>query len=198
MYLKIFIFFTALIIFSGCANDDRTLSMPKNYQTKTAKHTPKSNSSNVSDTGFHSATHLSEDKQLYQTNSKSKNGIVKFRGSGYIKGVVEKVYYSKQKKEWIYNIKGTDLTHGKLRYAYALSIKKLANPKDKVYAIISNGIIKSIYIYKKSQIYSFHKKRKLMKKINKAKRKPKLHRKSPKKRHRIQAITAPKEEVLTF
>ena len=191
MYLKIFIFFVALIFFSGCVNNDQTLTLPKNYQAKTATYTSKNSSPDISDTGFYPATNIPHKK-------KKENGIVSFRGSGYIKGVVEKVYYSKKREGWVYHIKGVDLTHKKLRYAYVLSNKKVANLKDKVYAIISDGVIKSIYIYKRSQIYSFHKKRKFIRKVKKIKRKMTIHRKNPKKRHRVQAISAPKEEVLTF
>lgn len=200
MYLNIFIFFVALIFFSGCANNDQTLTLPKNYQAKTATYTSKNSSPDISDTGFYPSTNISQNKKLYnkKMESKKENGIVDFKGSGYIKGIVEKVYYSKKREGWVYHIKGIDLTHGKLRYAYVLSNKKLANPRDSVYAIISDGTINSIYIYKKSQIYSFHKKRKFLKKVKKIKRKMAIHRKSPKKRHRVQAISAPKEEVLTF
>jgi hypothetical protein len=168
--------------------------MPKKYQKKnTALHTIKNKEFHPDNT---SAVFYIPTTKKDITKSTSRD--LKFQGSGYIKGIVKSIYYSKKRNSWIYYIKGTDLSNGKLNSAKVYGIKKLAHINDFVYAIIKNGYIKSIYIYKSSKSYILKKKKKIIKKRKQKKITPKIHRQSPKKRQRKQVISAPVSETITF
>ena len=123
---------------------------------------------------------------------------INYSGSGYIKGIIEKVYYSKKKNSWVYYIKGLDFTNHKLRYAKVYGVKKLAKVNDFVYAVIQDGNITSLYIYKSAKNYLIKKKRKIIKKSKQKRQIVKKVRKSPKTRKREQILSTPEVEEVTF
>ena len=189
-----------VIFFIGCVSDTDTINMPKSYQEIHKKNKNISQYRSTSNnTGFYKPSVLgkSQNKTISKTNKDSSNSL-NFSGNGYIKGIIQKVYYSKARHKWIYHIQGIDFTNNKLKYAKVYSFKKLAHFNDLVYAVINKGFIASLYIYKTSKSYKINKKRKI---INKSKQKKKILKKvkqTPKTRERKQIISAPQVEKVIF
>jgi len=194
LYLKTIFSLSLIIIFSGCQTSQNTLTLPKKYQNRTRDKSSLQNNQNYTYT---------EQTAFYAPKIKKNillptNKNLQFYGSGYIKGILKSIYYDKNKHKWIYYIKGTDLSNGKLNSAKVYAIKKSGHINDFVYAIIKDGYIKSIYIYKSSKNYTLKKKRKIIRKNKKKKIIHKIYKKSPKTMHRKQIISAPKVQTVTF
>ena len=123
--------------------------------------------------------------------------MLNLKGNGYIKGVITKIDYSKNRKSWIYHIKGIDTSNRKLDYAVAYGKNGIGKTGDLVYAIINNGVITSSYIYNGSKSYKI-KKRKLIGKIKHHRKKSLKSSQTPDIRHREQIISAPVPEKIVF
>ena len=198
LFKKTFFLSIIVIFIIGCASRYDTIDMPKSYQ-KIHQQNKTYSQSTPNTTGFYKpSTFIAKQNSITSTEKENSNNSLNFFGNGYIKGVVQKVYYSKTKHNWIYYIKGIDFTHNKLRYAKVYSSKKVAHLNDLVYAVIKEGFIASLYIYKTSKSYKVNKKIKF---TNKSKQKRKILKKvkqSPKTWGRKQVISAPKVEKVTF
>ncbi len=185
---KIFIPFFTVIFLSSCAmNKQPSIQLPKNYQKNHKNINSVQRKEKISNTGFY-------------TTTKSLPKILKFSGSGYIKGIINNFYYSKQKNSWIYYIKGTDFSNSKLKSAIVYGKKYALKNGELIYAVINNGKIASLYILKTSNTYKFKKNKKsiIRKKIKFTEKKSKQHRQSTITRQRKQIINAPAEEKITF
>ncbi len=201
LYIKTLFLSSVLLLFIGCSTTSTTipLSSPYRERNRSFQIQPKSK---PSITGFYKPTTLYA-KQKNTNNPPVSYAIktaneLKYSGSGYIKGIVEKVYYSKSKKSWIYHIKGLDLTNNKLKYAKVYAVKKYAKVNDFIYAVIKDGNIASLYIYKSIKNYIIKKKRKIVKKSKQKRKIVKKAIKHPKIRKREQILSAPKVEEVTF
>ncbi len=184
------------VFFIGCATTPDTIEMPKFY------HKINNNDKDTSPhhrilkgTGFYKSYNFGINHTKSNSNiKKSSSRNLNFFGSGYIKGIVQKVYYLKNKHKWVYYIKGTNFANNKLKYAKVYSSKQIAHLNDFVYAVINDGFITSLYIYNISKSYKIEKKRKF---VNKSKLKRKV-KNTPKTRRREQIINAPLVEKIIF
>jgi len=70
--------------------------------------------------------------------------------TGSIKGIIEKLSFDKTKHSWLYEVKGTDMSHKKLSYARFYHHKKLANKGDLVYIILNNSNLQNLFFIRKS------------------------------------------------
>ena len=184
-----------MLLLSSCAlQNDRTLPMPQNYQNHTDQYTQTTKNQKISKTGFKSTT--------FTANDNTQNRSVNLSGNGYIKGIIKDIRYSSMQKTWIYVIKATDLSNNKLKKAVVYGKKGLGHIGDLVYAIINNGTITSLYIYKSAQNYKLKKRKKIkIKKKKKIKQKRKIlpkKSKTPKIKRREQIISAPTPEKIVF
>ena len=201
LYIKTLFLSLVLFLFVGCSTTSTTVPLPKPYykQNNSLQTKPKNR---LSSTGFYKPTILqtkqkNTNKTLVAPVAKTVHEI-NYSGSGYIKGIIEKAYFSTNKKSWIYYIKGLDFTNHKLKYAKVYATKKLAEVNDFVYAIIQDGAITSLYIYKSAKSYRIKKKRKIVKKSKQKRKIVKKVRKTPKTRKREQILSAPEVEEVTF
>lgn len=201
LHIKTLFLSLVLLLFIGCSTTSTTIPLSNSYRERNSSFQTQPKSK-PSATGFYKPTTL-HTKQKNTNNppvsytAKTANEI-NYSGSGYIKGIIEKVYYSKKKNSWIYFIKGLDFTNYKLRYAKVYAIKKLAKVNDFVYAVIKDGNIASLYVYKSAKSYRVKKKRQIVKKSKQKKQIVKKVRKTPKIRKREQILSAPEVEEVTF
>ena len=201
LYIKTLFLCLVSFLFIGCSTTSSTIPFSSSYpkQNTSKKSNPKSK---PTPTGFYKPKTINaEQKNINTTSSnlatKTPKEVV-FSGSGYIKGIVEKVYFSKIKNSWIYHIRGVDTSHNKLSYAKVYASKKLAKTNDFIYAVIQNSNIISLYIFNSSKNYTFKKKRKIIKNSKQKRKVVKKIEKTPKIRKREQVINAPEVEEVTF
>lgn len=197
MHKKILFLSLAVLLLTGCMDTSLTLPLPKGYDTHSTPS--KTNlSQHHSSTGFYRPINYKNSIDTQHKKTVHTTYRLNFSGNGYIKGIVEKVYFSKDKHNWIYYIKGLDFTNGKLNYAKVYARKKLAKLQDHIYAVIQNGTITSFYIYKSSKSYITKKKSKILKKSKQKKKIYKKVKKTSKTRQRKQLISVPQTEEVTF
>ncbi len=191
MFSKILISFFIILFLSSCAiNSDHTVPLPKIYQSHTKKVIKKKQK--LSKTGFIYNT------KILQANQNIK--ILKFKGNGFIKGIIKYVYYSNRKKSWIYDILGTDLSNHKLKTALVYGEKDYARKGELVYAVIKDGKITSIFILNSTKNYKIikNKNNKISKKFKYSHKHIIKLKKKPYSRARKEVISVPTEENITF
>ena len=187
-----------IIFFIGCTTPSNTLDMPKCYQIS-HKENKTYNQMHQNSTGFYTPSVLITNKnKATATIKSSSNNSLNLSGSGYIKGIIQKIQYSKADQSWIYYIKGIDFANNKLKYAKVYSSKRVAHLHDLIYAVINNGFITSLYIYKTTKSYKVNKKRKIVNKSKQIRKKVNKAKKNPKTRGRKQVISAPQVEKVIF
>lgn len=191
MFFKVLISFFIILFLSSCAiNSDHTVPLPKIYQSHTKTVIKKKQK--ISKTGFVYNT------KTLQANQNDK--ILKFKGNGFIKGIVKYIYYSNRKKSWVYDILGTDLSNHKLKSALVYGKKDDARKGELVYAVIKGGKIISIFILNSIRNYKIRKNKnnKISKKFKYSHKHIAKPKKKPYSRARKEVIGIPTEENITF
>ncbi len=179
--MQYIIFFIVMIFFQACTTPVKTINRHE-YKVVSV---PKAQE-NISIQKDSSSLYNIEIQTVQKTKNKySSNKIY----TGSIKGIISKLYYSKNKKAWMYEIIGKDMSNAKLPYAEFYYSKKLASEGDFVYVILKDSNLKDLFFIKKANRIS--KKRKFAKRARKIRKTDKLGRRSI-------VIGVPSVENITF
>jgi hypothetical protein len=92
--------------------------------------------------------YIAYEKVYVQESPKNVNQSVNQEAekSGVIKGFIEKLYYKKETNEWLYEIKGEDVSNAKLPFARFSYFRKVANVGESIYAIFDDGKLKEYFL----------------------------------------------------
>jgi len=166
--MQYIIFFIVMIFFQACTTPVKTINR---HEYKVVA-TPKAQE-NISTQKDSSSLYNIEIQTVQKTKKRySSNG----RYTGSIKGIISKLQYVENKKTWLYEIVGKDMSNAKLPYAEFYYFKKLANEGDFVYVILKDSDLKDLFFIKKANKIS--KKRRFIKRTKKTRKIHKLGRRN--------------------
>jgi hypothetical protein len=168
--LKNIVFLFITIFLTGCISTNQKVVYEEYKATKQVKYTKKVDT-----------------KKQVTVKKEIKEQKIFIPKSGIIKGVVKKINFD---TKYRYEIRGKDISNGKLPYAVVFSNKKLFSLNDEVYVIFENLKIKEFYMLKKANKI----KKQKIKKAKKVFRSKQIVKKEPKKdiikgkKHQILAV----------